>query len=37
VVLPKPNGIDDVRRALEIINRVAVPNGRAARRCRCTC
>jgi citrate lyase subunit beta/citryl-CoA lyase len=30
VVLPKPNGIDDVRRALEIINRVAVPNGRAA-------
>jgi citrate lyase subunit beta/citryl-CoA lyase len=30
VVLPKPGGLDDVRRALEIINRVAVPNGRAA-------
>lgn len=30
VVLPKPNGIEDVRRALEIINRVALPNGRAA-------
>ncbi|MGX4644396.1 HpcH/HpaI aldolase/citrate lyase family protein [Massilia sp. SYSU DXS3249] len=30
VVLPKPNGVEDVRRALEIINRVAVPNGRPA-------
>ncbi len=30
VVLPKPNGVADVRRALEIINRVAVPAGRAA-------
>jgi citrate lyase subunit beta/citryl-CoA lyase len=30
LVLPKPNSVDDVRRALEIINRVAVPNGRAA-------
>ena len=30
VVLPKPGGIEDVRRALEIINRVAVPNGRPA-------
>jgi citrate lyase subunit beta/citryl-CoA lyase len=28
VVLPKPNGIEDVRRALEIINRHAVPAGR---------
>lgn len=30
VVLPKPNGIEDVRRALEIINRYALPAGRAA-------
>lgn len=30
VVLPKPNGVADVRRALEIINRAAVPAGRAA-------
>ncbi|MEW6369599.1 MAG: aldolase/citrate lyase family protein [Pseudomonadota bacterium] len=30
VVLPKPNGLADVRRALETINRVAVPAGRAA-------
>lgn len=30
VVLPKPNGLADVRRALEVINRVAVPAGRAA-------
>ena len=30
VVLPKANGVADVRRALEIINRVAVPAGRAA-------
>jgi citrate lyase subunit beta/citryl-CoA lyase len=30
VVLPKPNGIADVRRALEIINRYALPAGRAA-------
>lgn len=30
VVLPKPNGVADVRRALEIINRVAIPAGRAA-------
>ena len=30
VVLPKPNGLADVRRALESINRVAVPAGRAA-------
>ena len=30
VVLPKPEGIDDVRRALEAINRVAVPAGRPA-------
>ena len=30
VVLPKPNGIGDVRRALEIINRYALPAGRAA-------
>ncbi len=28
VVLPKPNGVADVRRALEIINRVAIPAGR---------
>ena len=30
VVLPKPNGVADVRRALESINRVAIPAGRAA-------
>lgn len=30
VVLPKPNVLADVRRALEIVNRVAVPAGRAA-------
>lgn len=30
VVLPKPNGVADVRRALEVINRAAVPAGRAA-------
>jgi citrate lyase subunit beta/citryl-CoA lyase len=30
VVLPKPDGIADVRRALESINRVAVPAGRPA-------
>jgi citrate lyase subunit beta/citryl-CoA lyase len=30
VVLPKPNGVEDVRRALEIINRYAVPAGRDA-------
>ncbi|WP_313703282.1 HpcH/HpaI aldolase/citrate lyase family protein [Massilia sp.] len=30
VVLPKPNGVADVRRALETINRAAVPAGRAA-------
>ena len=30
VVLPKPNSVEDVRRALEMINRVAVPNGRPA-------
>ena len=30
VVLPKPNGVDDVRRAIDIINRHAVPAGRAA-------
>ena len=30
VVLPKANGVADVRRALEIINRVAIPAGRAA-------
>ncbi len=30
VVLPKPNGLADVRRALETTNRVAVPAGRAA-------
>jgi citrate lyase subunit beta/citryl-CoA lyase len=30
VVLPKPAGLADVRRALEVINGVAVPAGRAA-------
>jgi citrate lyase subunit beta/citryl-CoA lyase len=30
VVLPKPNGVDEVMRAIEIINRYAVPAGRAA-------
>jgi len=30
VVLPKPNGVADVRRALEVINRAAVRAGRAA-------
>ena len=30
MVLPKPNGVADVRRALEVINRAAVPAGRAA-------
>ncbi|WP_312548899.1 aldolase/citrate lyase family protein [Massilia sp.] len=30
VVLPKPNGVADVRRALEVINRAAVPAGPAA-------
>jgi citrate lyase subunit beta/citryl-CoA lyase len=30
VVLPKPNGVDEVLRAIEIINRHAVPAGRAA-------
>jgi citrate lyase subunit beta / citryl-CoA lyase len=30
VVVPKPNGIDDVRRALASINRHAAPAGRAA-------
>jgi citrate lyase subunit beta / citryl-CoA lyase len=28
VVLPKPNGVEDVRRALETVNRVAIPAGR---------
>jgi citrate lyase subunit beta/citryl-CoA lyase len=30
VVLPKPNGVDEVLRAIEVINRYAVPAGRAA-------
>jgi citrate lyase subunit beta/citryl-CoA lyase len=30
VVLPKPDGVDEVLRAIEVINRYAVPAGRAA-------
>jgi citrate lyase subunit beta/citryl-CoA lyase len=30
VVIPKPNGVEDVKRALDLINRHSIPAGRAA-------